>query len=136
MLRRVKERREEVVRLLATVTELSTMEFAQRLAELRKQRGLSQPELADRVGVHVSQVRRYEAGSSQPTLEVLRKMAKALGVSADVLLFDEDERGPQDPGLRLHLEAFDELDPDEQAALRTVIEGTLLRHQAKRLAAS
>jgi len=35
-----------------------------------------------------------------------------------------------------YLEALDQLDPDEQAASRTVIEGTLLRHQARRLAAS
>jgi transcriptional regulator with XRE-family HTH domain len=109
------------------------MDFAHRLAALRKERDITQPDLAERVGVHVSQLRRYEAGTSQPTLEVLRQMARALGVSADVLIFDEEERGPQEPAFRLHLEALDQLDPDEQAALQTVIEGTLLRHQARRL---
>jgi transcriptional regulator with XRE-family HTH domain len=121
--------------LLATIIDLSTMNFAHRLAALRKERDLTQPDLAERVGVHVSQLRRYEAGTSQPTLEVLRQMAKALGVSADVLMFDESERGPEDPSLRLWLESVDSLDPDEQAAIKTVIEGTLLRHQARRLAA-
>jgi hypothetical protein len=38
--------------------------------------------------------------------------------------------------LRHHLEAITQLDPDEQAAIRTLIEGTLLRHQARKLAAS
>jgi transcriptional regulator with XRE-family HTH domain len=125
----------EGVTLLATITEISAMDFAHRLATLRKERGITQPDLAERIGVHVSQLRRYEGGTSQPTLDVLRRMARALGVSADVLIFDEDERGPQDPGLRQHLAALDVLDPDELAAVRTVIEGTLLRHQARRLAA-
>lgn len=121
--------------MLATITDLRAMDFAHRLAALRKERGITQPDFAERIGVHVSQLRRYEGGSSQPTLSVLRNMAKVLGVSADVLLFDEDERGPADASLRLHLDALDALDADEQEALRTVIEGTLLRHQARRLAA-
>lgn len=57
-----------------------------------------------------------------------------LAVSADDLVFDPDERGPQDESLRLHLEALDQLDPDEQAGIRALIEGALLRHQARRLA--
>lgn len=112
------------------------MDFAHRLAALRKDRGLTQLALAERVGIHVSNIRRYEAGTSQPTLDVLRNLALALSTSADSLLFEDDERGPEDTSLRLHLEALDQLDPDEQAAIRTVIEGTLLRHQARRLAAS
>jgi transcriptional regulator with XRE-family HTH domain len=112
------------------------MDFATRLAAARKERGLTQQALADRVGIHVTQIRRYEAGTSSPTLDVLKHLTVALSTSADSLLFDDDERGPQDPGLRLHLESLDQLDPDEQAAIRTVIEGTLLRHQARRLAAS
>lgn len=47
-------------------------------------------------GVHVAQIRRYEGGDSQPTLEVIRKLAIALSVSADMLVFDKEERGPND----------------------------------------
>jgi len=56
------------------------------------------------VGIHVTQLSRYESGSSQPTLDVIRKIAVALSVSADELIFDENERGPQDD-LRLQFEA-------------------------------
>lgn len=110
--------------------------FATRLAGIRKQRGLTQQALADRSGAHVTQIRRYEAGSSAPTLDVLRNLAIALNTSADSLLFDEDERGPETPSLRLHLEALDQLDPDEQATVRAVIEGALLRHQIRQVAVS
>lgn len=118
------------------VIPFTDMDFADRLVALRKERGLTQRALAELVGVHVSNIRRYEAGTNQPTLDVMRNLAIALSVSADALLFDEDERGPHDPGLRLHLEALDQLDPDEQAAVRGLIEGALLRHQARRLAVS
>ena len=60
--------------------------FPEHLAALRKQKGMTQQQLADRVGVHVVQLRRYEAGTSQPTLDVIRSMAVALGISADALL--------------------------------------------------
>ena len=47
-----------------------------------------------RIGIHVVQLRRYEAGTFQPTLDVIRKLATALSVSADLLLFGKDERAP------------------------------------------
>jgi transcriptional regulator with XRE-family HTH domain len=110
---------------------LMTMHFPERLAALRKQKALSQPELAAAIGIHVSQLRRYEAGSSQPTLEVLRKLAVTLGVSADLLLFDKDERGPDDE-LRLQFEAISKFDPDEKHVIKSVLEGLILKHEAKR----
>jgi transcriptional regulator with XRE-family HTH domain len=61
-------------------------------------------EQASAVGIHVTQLSRYESGSSQPMLDVIRKIAVALSVSADELIFDENERGPQDD-LRLQFEA-------------------------------
>lgn len=98
--------------------------------------GMTQQALADTVGVHVTQIRRYEAGTSQPTLEVLRALAVGLSVSIDSLVFNEDERGPDDNQLRLHLEALNQLDDDEKATVVNLIESILLRHQARRLARS
>src|SRR5580658_7828183 len=91
---------ERVATMPAAVITLD-MDFPARLAALRKDRGLTQQALAERVGIHVSQLRRYEAGGAQPTLDVLRRLAVALSVSADQLVFDSDERGP-DGDLLLH----------------------------------
>lgn len=118
------------------IDRLGDMNFAQRLAAVRKQRGMTQQALSDLVGVHVTQIRRYEAGTSQPTLEVLRALAVGLSVSTDALVFNEDERGPDDDQLRLHLEALNQLDDDEKATVVNLIESILLRHQARRLARS
>jgi len=109
-----------------------TMDFPERLAALRKERSLTQQALAEAVGVHVSQLRRYEAGQSQPTLEVIRKLAVALSVSADLLVFDKDERGP-DEDLRLQFEAVGRLDPNDKSLVREVLDSIISRHDARRL---
>lgn len=110
------------------------MAFPQRLAELRKQQRLTQQALADRADIHVTLLRRYEAGKTQPGLDGLRRIAVALSVSADLLLFDDQERGPSDD-LRLQFEAASRLDPDERNIVKELIEGMLLKHEAKRWAA-
>jgi transcriptional regulator with XRE-family HTH domain len=71
---------------------------------LRKRHGLTQQALAERIGIDAVQLRRYEAGTSQPTLDVIRRLATVLCVSADLLLFGTNERGP-DEDLRLQFEA-------------------------------
>ncbi len=108
-----------------------TMAFAQRLADLRKQRHLTQDTLADGAGVHVSQIRRYEAGTSTPTLDVLRNIAIALNTSADQLVFDPDERQPTDD-LALLIDAIAQLDEHHQQLARETLEAITLRAAANR----
>ena len=88
------------------------MTFAERLIQLRKQHGLTQQALADRAEIHVTLLRRYEAGKTQPNIDTLRRIALALTISADLLLFDENERGPADE-LRAQFEATQQLSDDE-----------------------
>lgn len=107
----------------------AAMAFAQRLAVIRKDQGLTQQALADRIGLHVTLLRRYEAGKTLPGLDTLRRIALALNVSADLLLFEETERGPSDD-LRLQFEAAQRLSPDEKRILKVLIEGVLLQHEA------
>lgn len=107
------------------------MVFSERLAALRKERKLTQQALADRVGVHAIQIHRYESAASQPSLEVIKKLAVALSVTTDELLFDTGERDPDDE-LRLQFEAVSRLDPEEKRVVKELIEGMLLKHDAKR----
>ncbi len=92
---------------------LLDMAFSQRIAQLSKGKGWTQQMLADQAGVKVLQIRRYENGSSQPTLEVIKNLAIALGVTADTLIFDEDERGPGDD-LKLQFERISRFDSEEK----------------------
>lgn len=111
------------------------MAFPERLAALRRDRGLTQQALAERVGIHVTLLRRYEAGRTQPGLDGLRRLAVALNISADVLLFEESERGP-DETLRLQFEAASRLGPDDQRLVKELIEGLLLKREVKRWASA
>jgi len=111
-------------------TEAFLMDFPERLTTIRKQRGMTQQALADVVGIHVTQLRRYEGGKAQPTMGVLRELAVALRVSADALLFEENERGPADD-MRLQFEALARLDDKERDVVREVLEGMLIKHDAE-----
>ena len=105
--------------------------FPEHLAQLRKDKGLTQPQLAEQIGVHVAQVRRYEAGTSQPTLDVIRSLAVALGISADELLFAPDERGPSDD-LKLQFEAVSRFDPESKKVVQQVLDSMILQQEARR----
>lgn len=62
------------------------MSLENRLAELRKQAGLSQQELADRLYVSRQAVSRWESGESMPTVENLLYLSELYGVTVDYLL--------------------------------------------------
>lgn len=62
------------------------MSFGKRLIDARKNRGLSQDELAKMIGTKGPAIGRYERGVAKPTIEVAIKLANALDVSLDYLV--------------------------------------------------
>ena len=64
---------------------MDELEFAQRLKRYRRERGLTQQELADRIGVSNKSVSRWESGS-YPDVPTLLSLARALDVTVDALL--------------------------------------------------
>lgn len=60
--------------------------FADMLKQLRKQRGLSQPELASILGVGKSTISMYESGQRKPSFEMLEAIADCFNVDMDYLL--------------------------------------------------
>lgn len=105
--------------------------FFRRLAEIRRAQGWTQHALACASGVHVNQVRRYEQGTAQPTLEGLVKLAKTLRVSLDELVFEPQERGPAE-SMRLLFEAIERLSEEERFVIREVLEGMIVRYETRR----
>ena len=61
-----------------------------RLTMARESKEMSQKTLADILGVDPVSVNRWEHGNSRPDWENLRKISKALGVSIDYLLSNDD----------------------------------------------
>jgi transcriptional regulator with XRE-family HTH domain len=60
--------------------------FAGNVRKLRSKKKLSQKTLADKVGISVSYVSMLERGQRSPPLDMLEKVAKALGVTPVSLL--------------------------------------------------
>jgi len=107
------------------------MSFPARFIQLRKQHGLTQQAMADATGIHITQVKRYEAGTAQPSLEIIKKIALAFNVATDWLIFEDGEREPADD-LKLKFEAVQQMDVDEQKVIKSVLDGLILKHQARR----
>ena len=62
------------------------MKFNERLRAIRKEKGLTQAELAEKAGIAVNSVRLYEAGARLPKLDTIARMAVAMGLTANDLM--------------------------------------------------
>ena len=62
------------------------MKFNERLRAIRKEKGLTQAELAEKAGIAVNSVRLYEAGARLPKLCTIARMAVAMGLTANDLM--------------------------------------------------
>lgn len=66
------------------------MTLGRRIAEMRRQKGLTQDELAEKLGVSGQAVSKWENDLSCPDIMLLHPLSKLLGVSVDHLLAGED----------------------------------------------
>ena len=82
---------------------LNKIDFADRLKELRKRKGISQGNLAELIEVHFTQVNRYERGETKPNAEAMSKLAKALDSTVDYLMNGTADDVVQDAGLEKEL---------------------------------
>jgi len=68
------------------------MKLEEKLARLRKEKGLSQLKVSERLGVSRQAISRWEVGAAMPSTENLKRLSDLYGVSADYLLHDDSER--------------------------------------------
>lgn len=80
------------------------VDFGDRLKQLRLQGGLTQQQLADRLGVTKSVISYYELQERYPSPEVFTKLASVFHVSTDYLL------GLEHKGEYIDLSGLDEED--------------------------
>lgn len=80
------------------LSEDTGMGFGKTLQALRKRAGLSQVQLAARSGTPLDNLRNWEQERALPRIDSLKRLAVALGVSADELIADvEIERPDEKP---------------------------------------
>jgi len=66
------------------------MTFGERLVSLRKEKGVSQKDLAIAIGKDPTQVRRYEKNKSEPTATIALVIAKKLDVTVEELILGDN----------------------------------------------
>lgn len=104
--------------------------IGERIARLRRERELTQVELAGRIGIVQPLLSRYESGRLQLPVELAAPLARALGVSADQLLGLERTQPPRErttirPRWRRRLERIERLPTRKREALVSLIEAFL-----------
>lgn len=73
------------------------MEFSIRLKEMREAKGISQAELAEKIGVGISTVGMWESTSRTPGAKTLQRLIAYFGCSIDYLLGRTDDFGAAVP---------------------------------------
>jgi len=107
------------------------MTFAEKLTRLRKEHGWSQTKLGQQIGVHIAHISRLENDKSQPSVDLLQKIARAFGVSMDYLMDEEaDEMAPvsiQDKSLVERIELLEQLEEGDRQTVINVIDSMLTK---------
>lgn len=108
----------------------SVSSIGKRIRAVREEKGWSQEEFAERIGLSVTYTGMIERGERVPKLETFIRIANTLGTSADVLLADV-----LDSRLDIQASAMNErLDklPDEDRELVFEIADVIVRRRANR----
>ena len=108
------------------------MSFGNRLATIRKEKNLSQGDLAVKGGIHLNVIGRYERGEAVPTIEVAGKIAEALKVSLDYLVLGRSDLNI-DQSLLEKVLSIQQLPAEDQEHILYTLDG-LIQHAKTRLA--
>lgn len=105
--------------------------FGRKLKVLREARGLNQAELARALGVSRETVSYYEVRASNPTAELVSKVAAFFNVEPGELISEESQRKSSKPGpaskLEMQLDKIQKLPPKKQKVVSEMLD-MLLAH--------
>jgi transcriptional regulator with XRE-family HTH domain len=109
------------------------VDLGQRIAALRKERGMTQVQLAEQLGVAQQTLAHYEAGRLRLLAGALPTLAEQLGGSVEDLIGitakrSTGKRGPA-PKLQQQLERIQSLPKAQQKIIANVIDSVLAAHQ-------
>lgn len=105
-------------------------DFAKRLERIRTDAGLSQTALADRIKVSQSAISQMESGERKPSFDMIRELARALGVKPSYLLGEEVEDLTKEE--RVHFRQYRSLSDDAREELRAYAEFLRQKHSKKK----
>ena len=77
------------------------------LADARRLAGLTQQQLADRVGLNRVQLAKYESGAQSPSVAIASRIARALDASVEELFADSPHSRPTPPDHATRIERLE-----------------------------
>lgn len=115
------------------------MSVGKMITRLRTEKGWTQAQLAERLGMHAQHVHRLEKGRYQPRPSTLERLAEALEVSPDVFLASRDQSIPtsitlEDDELAGLMAQVPVLDSDKRHALKTFLKALFAYQQIQKIA--
>ena len=109
--------------------------FGQRLAKIRRAKGLTQTELGQRIGASQRAMHHYEKKAEYPPVQKIIELARALDMTVDELLGTGDNGSSQyqniNPKLAKRLRLASNLPQHDLKALSTFIDALLLKQEVK-----
>jgi transcriptional regulator with XRE-family HTH domain len=110
------------------------MTFGKRMGDIRKQKKMSQDELAKAIGAISVTVGRYERDEVKPSIDVASKIAEALEVSLDYLAGNSNVL--LEKNIVKRITDIQQLPQDDKAHLFALMDAFLRDHKAKKAYAS
>ncbi len=108
--------------------------IGERLRAIRRERGMTQAELADLLGTHFTSVSQMERGLRGITVQQLIKLSTALGVTPNDVLLSGPPPNPvsrRKSRVLKRLQRLEELSDAEQKAILEILDGLLRRSPGK-----
>lgn len=96
------------------------MNIGLRLRAIRENRGISGRSLALQVGVVPSQISKIENGTTNPSIDLLQRLCKALDIT--LAEFFAEQKPELEPELRRLLETAKKLTPEQREHLQKLLE--------------
>lgn len=108
--------------------------FGKNLKELRSGKGFSQEVFASKIGIHVTNLSKYERNISIPSLEVAEKMAKILSISLDELVYGNNKADAilQDNQLLNLFAETQQLNDNQKNTIKDLLEAFILKNNLQK----
>ena len=114
------------------------MTLGERIKQVRIQKGYTKSDLAKEIGVHYSQIGRYEEKGSLPSADVLANIANVLGVSSDFLVNgssdDLAESTLTDKELLNQFKIIEKMPEEKKSVVKVFLDAFITKDKIKQLA--
>lgn len=112
------------------------MTLGQKITQIRKEKKLSQVDVATAVGVSRDAISKYERDDIIPSVENAKKIAQVLGVSLDYLVSEDDSVEVVDTEMLNRMKEIQRLGNDDKNTVTKIIDAFIRDTKTKKAYAS